>query len=72
MITNSLTGEVVDAIKRLFINNPIKKQPITLTSNVPMGKSLINILLNVVEHKYLTIEPKNPPMPIDNKIFNLN
>ena len=48
------------------------KQPIIFTNNVPIGKLHINILLNEIEHKYLRIDPINPPIPIDNKIRNLN
>jgi len=72
IIINSLRGKFDEFIKRVLINSPIIKQPIIFTSNVPIGKLPIKILLNDVEHKYLNIEPINPPSPIDSNIFNLN
>ena len=59
-------------MKLLLISSPIKKQPIILTSNVPIGKFIIKNLLNDIEHKYLKIEPMHPPIPTDNNCFNLN
>jgi hypothetical protein len=68
---NSFIGKLDDFMELLFMSNPIEKQPIILTNNVPTGNLLINKLLNGVAHKYRNIDPMNPPIPIDNNCFNI-
>ena len=68
---NSFIGKLDDFMELLFMSNPIAKQPIILTNNVPTGNLLINKLLNGVAHKYRNIDPMNPPIPIDNNCFNI-
>ena len=68
---NSSIGKFDNSIKELFIIRPIKKHPIIFTNNVPIGKSLINTLLNEIEQRYLNTDPINPPRPIANNVFNV-
>ena len=72
IMINSSTGYFWLLNKSELNNNPIKKHPEILISNVPMGKLELCILLKFIYNIYLIIDPINPPNPTNNNCLNLN